>query len=206
MVTKPGPLAHLGQTQAQLLTQLLLNKQGMDADSLVDKLGITKNAVRQHLSNLERDGLVERRHFMPSGGRPKLIFGLTTFGQECFPRGYAEISQALIESIVEVYGQEGLSNLMKQMGQKTAKALNINSELSAEEISTTMASLGYHTERPTKPNEIVAHNCIFHQIAEQHSQVCEFDLAFLESLSGKKVQHTECMVRQGKVCRFQFEV
>ncbi|MBN50581.1 MAG: hypothetical protein CMN85_13695 [Spongiibacteraceae bacterium] len=65
-----------------------------------------------------------------------------------------------------------------------------------------MDSLGYEAETGSNSNEIVAYNCIYHHLAEKHPEVCEFDIAFLESASKKSVTHTECIVRGGHCCRF----
>ena len=42
-----------------------------------------------------------------------------------------------------------------------------------------------------------------HGLASQHPQVCKFDLAYMEAVSGRRVHHMECIVRGGQVCRFK---
>jgi predicted ArsR family transcriptional regulator len=49
-----------GLRQQQLLTLLLQNKEGLTVEDLSKGLGITDNAVRQHLTALQRDGMVAR--------------------------------------------------------------------------------------------------------------------------------------------------
>ena len=44
---------------------------------------------------------------------------------------------------------------------------------------------------------------MFHALARQHPQVCKFDLAYLEGVSGRRIHHMECIVRGGHVCRFR---
>lgn len=51
---------------------------------------------------------------------------------------------------------------------------------------------------------VTAHNCVFHHLAEKHPGVCHFDLALMAAATGVEVQHAECMVRGGQVCRFRF--
>ena len=47
-------------TRQSLMRALLHNKGGMTVQALAQALDISRNAVRQHLNSLERDGLVER--------------------------------------------------------------------------------------------------------------------------------------------------
>jgi predicted ArsR family transcriptional regulator len=51
--------------------------------------------------------------------------------------------------------------------------------------------------------QVEAFNCVFHALARQHPQVCKFDLAYLEGVSGRRIHHMECIVRGGHVCRFR---
>lgn len=69
-----------------------------------------------------------------------------------------------------------------------------------------MNQAGYEAEvffRASDDKEIVAHNCVFHRLAAAHPVVCELDVALIGALGGGEVEHTECMVRGGHVCRFK---
>ena len=103
-------LETLGERQQQLLLLLLNNKAGLTVDALSAQLQITRNAVRQHLAALERDGLVTRGDTKPSGGRPEQLYLLSDRGGELFPRRYSWFSEQLIEAmsaIVQICGPTG---------------------------------------------------------------------------------------------------
>ena len=51
--------------------------------------------------------------------------------------------------------------------------------------------------------EVRAFNCVYHHLAQDHPQVCEFDLELMARVSGRRVDHVECMVRGGQCCRFR---
>jgi predicted ArsR family transcriptional regulator len=70
-----------------------------------------------------------------------------------------------------------------------------------------MTELGYEAEASTdqKQPTIEACNCLYHHVAASHPEVCEFDLALLRGVTGADVEHDECMVRGGSVCRFRFK-
>ncbi len=73
-----------GERRRSLLQSLLDTREGMSVDALAARLGITHNAVRQHLAALERDGLVSPGETRPTGGRPHQRYVLTDTGRELF--------------------------------------------------------------------------------------------------------------------------
>src|SRR3546814_9806557 len=66
-------LAQFGDTRQRLLRQLLLARDGSGVEELCECLRITHNAVRQHLTTLIVQGLVERVQPRATGGRPQEI-------------------------------------------------------------------------------------------------------------------------------------
>src|SRR5262245_31049520 len=86
-----GMLETIGERQRDLLTLLLNEKAGLTVDGLSSRLQISRNAVRQHLTALERDRLVQRGDTQPSGGRPEQLYQLTEAGAELFQIGRAHV-------------------------------------------------------------------------------------------------------------------
>jgi predicted ArsR family transcriptional regulator len=202
-----------GERRTQLLRHLLRNKSGSTVDELSHALGVTRTAVRQHLASLMRDALVDPGAARPSGGRPKQLFVLTDEGQEAFPRHYSWFAQLLVEAMTKEHGATGLrarlsriaSAVVEQLRQRSPGGENRRQKV--ERVSQLMDELGYDARTakdlggaPT----IEADNCIFHELAIKHPEICQFDLALLSGLTGSKVELHECMARGGHVCRFRF--
>ena len=204
----------LGLRQQQLLTLLLQNKDGLTVEHLSRGLGITDNAVRQHLTALERDGMVARGETKSTGGRPEQLYGLTTAGHELFPRHYSWFAELLINSLREEQGTDALRERLESMGKAVGRQVTIRlaeTKDKAERIralSGIMRELGYQSESidPSKEKlpAIEATNCVFHSLAQRYPEVCHFDLAMMSEVVGCDVIHDECMVRGGHVCRFKF--
>lgn len=195
----------LGRTQQDLLSALLYRAAGMSIEELASQLAVTRTAVRQHLAALERDDLVVRGGLRATGRRPEQLYQLSTRGRELFPRHYHLLANLLISEVAEVIGHEALVALLRRLGEKMANDLSAT-RLDESQIAAHMKEVGYEAEvffRSGDTEQIVAHNCVFHQLAEAHPEVCELDLALIGSLGGGKVQHLECMLRGGQVCRFQ---
>ncbi|MVV52248.1 HTH domain-containing protein [Pseudomonas sp. PB120] len=198
-------LEGLGRTQQDLLNALLYHASGMSIDELAEHLSVTRTAVRQHLASLERDGLVLRGETRPTGRRPEQLYQLTDHAKEQFPRQYQMLASVLIEEVADIIGPEALASLMRSMGRKLA--LDREHQVVDEaRIVQHMNQAGYEAEvffRASDDKEIVAHNCVFHRLAAAHPVVCELDLALIGTLGGGEVEHNECMVRGGDVCRFK---
>ncbi|MGP3790760.1 helix-turn-helix transcriptional regulator [Pseudomonas sp. B392_1p] len=195
----------LGRTQQDLLSALLYQPSGMSIEALAQQLVVTRTAVRQHLAALERDGLIHRGGTRPTGRRPEQLYVLSTAGQELFPRQYRLLASLLIGEVAQVLGREGLIAVLRSLGKRLASNLE-QQAVSEERIVGHMNQAGYEAEvffRSAGEPEIVAHNCVFHQLANAHPEVCELDLALIGTLGQAEVEHLECMLRGGQVCRFR---
>ena len=198
-------LEGLGRTQQDLLHALLLQPAGMSIDDLAQALAITRTAVRQHLAALERDGLVKRGATRPTGRRPEQLYQLSPRGRELFPRQYQLLADLLIGEVAQLIGHDALVALMRKLGERMAAELE-QAPVDEARIVEHMNAAGYEAQliaRSGGEPEIVAHNCVFHHLANRHPEVCELDLALLGHLGGAAVEHRECMLRGGQVCRFQ---
>lgn len=201
----------LGVRQKELLKLLLKNKPGMTVDELAAQLAITRSAVRQHLASLENDGLVTKGITRASGGRPEQLYVLTAKGNECFPRHYSWFAQLMVESVQQENGTEGLGDRLSAMGARVGRQLQTQypalktREEKVQKLSEIMEGLGYNTKNVAGTTAVIeADNCVFHNLAMQNPAVCDFDLALLSTFTDSKVDHQECMAKNGNVCRFKF--
>ncbi|MDH4561738.1 HTH domain-containing protein [Pseudomonas sp. BN411] len=198
-------LQGMGRTQQDLLGALLYQPGGMSIDELANHLAVTRTAIRQHLAALERDGLILRGETRPTGRRPEQLYLLSPRGRELFPRQYQLLADLLIGEVAGLIGRDALIGLMRGLGRKLAAEVE-QQVVDEAHIAQHMNQAGYEAEiilRSSGEPEIVAHNCVFHHLAAAHPEVCELDLALIGTLGGGEVDHTECMVRQGQVCRFR---
>lgn len=203
-------LARFGDTRQRLLRQLLLNSGGCAVEELCDRLHISHNAVRQHLTALTGRGYVERVQSRPTGGRPQARFALTHEGRELFPRNYGAIAAALLSQLHARMGEAEVGALLQELGATVAATqpaldAEAGSEALARGLAQRLDALGYEAvpARHGEDWQVEAFNCVFHALARQHPQVCKFDLAYMEAASGRRIHHAECIIRGGHVCRFR---
>ncbi|GAC1433120.1 MAG: winged helix-turn-helix transcriptional regulator [Burkholderiaceae bacterium] len=208
----------IGVRHREFLELLIKNKAGLTVDNFSKALGITRTAVRQHLASLEVSTLVTKSITRPSGGRPEQLYVLTEKGNNSFPRQYSWFAQLLMGMLEQEAGEEGAGERLAALGEKVAKQLRANDTAGenlsvsgkVEKMAALMEELGYRVNRNAPANikgipVIEADNCVFHDLAAKHPQVCRFDLALLSTFTDSKVVHEACMVKGANACRFRFD-
>lgn len=199
-----------GPRQQQLLKTLLEHKSGRTVEELSKLLGITRTAVNQHLLALERGGYVAKDKLTRTGGRPGYTYVLTQQGYDLFPKQYAWFSRLLLESLKEELGKEGLERYLRKLGGELSSTLKnklraATPEGRLDEVAEMLQELGYDAHAGLTEEQqpaLTAHNCVYHDLAVTHNEVCEFDITLLSSLLDADIEHQTCMARGDHCCRF----
>ena len=200
----------LGASQRELLQVLQRNKEGRTVEEIAGDIELSPTVVRQHLAALQRRGYVKQVEPRRTAGRPGFVFALSPAGSELFPRQYSWFTALVLGSLKHQQGAEGLGQYLRGMAQALAQSLaaergNPEPHLRLTALAETMNQLGYDaelTQDDANGAEIRAYNCVYHHLARDYPQVCEFDLELMAQVSGRRVEHLECMVRGGQCCRF----
>jgi predicted ArsR family transcriptional regulator len=210
----PMTMTTMGTSQQQLLTQLLERKLGATVDELMASIGLSRTAINQHLTALERDGFIEKTAPRSSGGRPQRVYVLTEAGTNLFPKQYSWFSKLLIQTLREEFGEEQAARYMYNLGVKKSadlipRLVGKNRRERIDEIVKIMNETGFvaRTVQPTgaeKIPQVECKNCVYHDMSKDYPEVCRFDIGFLSGLMGAEVEHQSCMQRGGQSCRFRF--
>src|SRR5215469_10324465 len=81
---------------------------------LARALGITAEAVRQHLVQLATAGLVTSEVEKRGVGRPSRLWSLTAAGHARFPDTHAELTVQLIDTIRQTFGPGALDRIIRE--------------------------------------------------------------------------------------------
>jgi predicted ArsR family transcriptional regulator len=100
------------QTRRRIV-KLLKTEGAMDSASLARYLSVTPMAVRQHLYTLQREKLVSAEERPIPVGRPAKFWQLTKDADRLFPDAYAELNAALITSVQDAFGADGMARLLE---------------------------------------------------------------------------------------------
>lgn len=200
--------------QHQILELLLENKLGLSIDDLASRLDISRAAVQQHFVALERDGLIKKKQLNKTGGRPVSLYELTDGGINYFPKQYAWLTELLLTNALDETNSARLVETLQKLGKKTADKLKNrlagkSQEARVTELAQIMNELGFQVKTITDADTgrpcIQAFNCVYHDLAQKHHEICEFDLALITSLLDKPIKHASCMARGDCSCRFVVE-
>jgi DeoR family suf operon transcriptional repressor len=112
------PVGHKGQRGA-VLTQLK-RAQPLTARELAVKLGVSLNAARHHLKELELEGLVSYQREHRGVGAPVFAYRLSRAGEELFPRRYCDALTAMLGAVVQREGRAAAVTLLESYFQLLA--------------------------------------------------------------------------------------
>jgi predicted ArsR family transcriptional regulator len=100
-------LDQIPQTR-RLILQLIKERGGTTALEIAAELGVSAEAARQHLAQLQTSGWVEARHLRERGrmGRPSTTYTISVAGENLFPKSYDELSVAMIHATAQAFGSD----------------------------------------------------------------------------------------------------
>ena len=203
----------IGSRQRQILELLLEHKDGLCIDEIARALNISRNAVQQHIAVLELEGYLQVGELSKTAGRPVRSYILTEAGINSFPKQYAWFSTLMLADLKNEIGPEAFQRYMYKLGDNLSQSYKYRFtgkklDERREELLKIMDTLGFKTgskadSNGSDPTTIKAYNCIFHDLAQKHNEICKFDIALMTALLEKDVELTECMAKGSGVCCFK---
>jgi predicted ArsR family transcriptional regulator len=100
----------------------LLRRGTRTVEELARALGLTDNAVRNHLATLERDGLVrpEGVRRSPGAGKPAVLYELRPEAEPLLSRAYAPVLSTMLEVLVAELPPDRAAELLREVGRRLA--------------------------------------------------------------------------------------
>lgn len=197
------------QATRQDILDLLRRQSRATVKDIGDELGLTATGIRQHLTVLERDGLIESHEERGHVGRPALVYRLTPEGDALYPKKYDELANALIEEARKVLGPPALAQLMKSVATRfAAPHLARLSAMSHEDrvvaVSEILESRGNVVSEADDGDghSLCKHTCEYWNVATKNSIVCALDVEFVRQLAGSDARLTTSLLRGDECCTF----
>jgi predicted ArsR family transcriptional regulator len=174
-------------------------------------LGLTSTGIRQHLTVLERDGLVDAHEERGRVGRPTLVYSLTEKADSLFPKTYDALAADLIEEIRSSQGNERLQELLHRVAERMAApyADRVQGKRLGErvqEMGRIMEEQGYIIDcRRGNGDEyyIDEFTCPFPKVAQQEHAVCALHVEFVRVLAGADTRLTQSLLRGERACTYR---
>jgi predicted ArsR family transcriptional regulator len=178
---------------------------------LGDLLHLTATGIRQHLTVLERDGLVCVRETRGRIGRPALVYSLTPSGDALFPSRYDELSNLLLAEIRAIAGSKGLQSVLMRVAERSAEPYDARVHdlplvERVEEATQIMHERGCVADaRSNGADEylINQYTCPFPNVARLNSGVCALEVEFVRRLTGGDARLVRSLLRGDKSCTYR---
>src|SRR4051794_26782138 len=122
MLTSGMDQRFFASTRGQIVA-LLRRAAPSTVEELAQAFNLTDNAVRAHLSALERDGLVERAASRRGAGKPSFTYQLTLAAENLFPKAYGPVLRTLLDVLAGEMTPEELEELLRTVGKRIAREL-----------------------------------------------------------------------------------
>ena len=193
----------LPTTRKSILETLKRDGKAAIAD-LAGRLGMSGEAVRQQLLQLQREGWVEavrdEAHEKRSG-RPAAHYRLTAAGDHLFPKNYDHLGVALIDAVSTHLGPDALSKVLGALTETRVKVWEqrlvgktLHEKLQA--LTSLYDPLGgttayAHVENGGGGLRLVEQNCPYLNVASERPAICSISVSLLSSLLGVEVVREE---------------
>ena len=177
---------------------------------LGDLLSLTPTGIRQHLTVLERDGLLRAREERGRVGRPSLVYSLTPKAETLFPKNYDQLAVALLEETRAMSGKDGLQTLLKRVSENIAapyseRMKGKSLQERAEQATDILREQGSLVDLAESGDDILIHEytCPYDSVARQNSGVCVLHVDFVSRLTGGDVKLATSLLRGDRSCTYR---
>lgn len=206
-----GPVGPVG-LRGPRGTILLELKRGnsLTAKELATRLGLSLNAVRHHLKELEADALVQYEREHRGVGAPTFAYHLSPAGESLFPRRYEATLTELLDYVVRREGRASAVAVLE--ARYDALAHRLGQELAGATPSERMAAVarllsdeGYMAEGSTSAagGTLIEHNCAVQAVAERFPEICAAEARFLAAALGAAVDRREHILSGCSACEYR---
>jgi predicted ArsR family transcriptional regulator len=198
-----------GRPTRMEILELLRRRGRCSAETIAKDLDLTPNAIRQHLTNLERDGLVVSQPERSGRGRPALLFALTERADAVFPKRYGQLATMVLQEVQEMGGPEALDEVFARVAARHADAIqrdleDLGFEDRLNRVVSWIGRAGTLVERSKTAEgiRVTIHNCPFRNTALKFPQVCTITPQLITRLTGAAVSQSDSIHRRDPYCSF----
>lgn len=190
-----------GRTRDRILFHLK-TRGPQTAAGLASRLGLTTMGARQHLANLQQEGLVEYDDQRHGVGRPRRVWRLTVTAEQRFPQGYADLTLEMLASVRRVFGAAGLDKLVRARTRQVLRSYRQRLPAAGAPLSARVAALaklrkeeGYMAEWSRQRDgsfALIENHCPICAAAQACQGLCAGELDLFRAALGRGVEVERC--------------
>ncbi len=199
----------LQATRQQILDFLRVHGHAT-VKQLGETLGLTSTGIRQHLTVLERDGLIQTREERGHVGRPALVYSLSEKGDGLYPKLYDSLANALLDEMRAMAGPQALQRLLQRVAARFVDPYRerVEDRILEERVAEARSILeerGCLAEVSRKNGDwhISQYTCPFPRVARRNSCVCALEVEFVRQLVGADARLVSSLLRGDRSCTYR---
>lgn len=208
--TQPAELPLPYKGPRALILSSLKRVGGLTTRDLAQSLGLSINATRHHLRELEEEGLIGFAREQRGVGAPTHTWHLTASGQALFPQRYKELLTEVLERVAAQAGRQAVVAALETRFLDLASTLRVELEhaLPAERMEAVLRVLaegGYMAEWREESGglRLTEHNCAVRALAERFPEICEAEARFLTEVLAAAVERESHMLAGCTACEYR---
>jgi predicted ArsR family transcriptional regulator len=195
------------------LLDLLRKQSSMTVLELADALGVTATAVRQRLSRLLAQGMIERTATRAGRGRPSHHYALTTKGRRKAGSNFGDLAVALWTEVLAIQDPLVRRALIQRVSRRLAEAYE--DQIEGDSIEQRMKQLAkvfgerrvsFSVDSNGDKPRLTALSCPYPDLANGDRQICAMERQLLTKLLGTRLHVKECRLDGDRCCSFEPEV
>jgi len=198
------------QSPAWQIVEYLQRHSSATIKELEQMLGVTSSAVRQHLNGLQAAGYVARSTVKAGVGRPYHAYSATDNSRKLFDCHCDDLALTMLEEMFEMVGQDNISHLLKRVSGRLANryAGSVKSPVllnRVQEMAGVLGRLGVLPDVIAQDSNTImlkAYNCPYHELAQEHRQICDMDQEMMQQILGHDVALNACIMDGDGGCSF----
>jgi predicted ArsR family transcriptional regulator len=190
----------LSETRQTIVLSLKRNGAATIAE-LASRLEMTREAIRQHLLQLEGEGWIEKHTKRDSGnggGRPSMHYTITSEGEHLFPKYYDSLTVEVMDTVAEQLGAEALNQILITMTEARVRewepllhGLNLAERVEALKEIYMADDAFMDVEHSGDHLRLIERNCPFLNVAKRRPVLCSVTVSMLSRLLGYRVIREE---------------
>jgi DeoR family suf operon transcriptional repressor len=203
----PGLAGHKGLRGDILLE--LKRRQPVTAKQLADCFGVSANAVRRHLKELEAEALIEHGREQRGTGAPTHTYRLSPNGEALFPTQYGEALTDVLAYVARLNGRDAVRAMFAQRFRAYADRLraelaDASLEEKVEAVGRLLSEQGFMAVWKVEADMVTLaeHNCAVRAVAEQFPEICAAEADFLREVLERDLQRDSYIPDGCNACQY----
>jgi predicted ArsR family transcriptional regulator len=189
---------------------------GKTVKEIAGVVDLSTVAVRNYLSELEKDDFVVKSTQKSDMGRPAILYSLHQNALSLFPKVYVEFANSLIDELINQLGESRTQKILSDVGITLGKEIVVNQfekdvQTSIEDrIITLVKIFEDYGKFPTLLEDeefyyIRNSNCLLFSMVKEHSILCEVDHNIVKTILATTPEKQQCLKDGDSYCQYRIK-